>query len=106
MLYREKQLATNLIRSALAQGWTVSVFDGFWRGGEGEWTVKTSTNFDQILDSLDTTEGNALRFRKPTGESMGWVSLIWGNDDDLIHDHSDNLTIDDDGNILPEAVAA
>lgn len=104
MLHREQQIATNLIRSALAQGWTVSVFNS--SEPDGEWTVKTSTNFDQIFDSLDTTEGDTLRFRKANGESKGWAVLIWGNDDDLISDYSDSLTIDDDGRIVPEAVAA
>ena len=104
MLYREIQKATNLIRSALAQGWTVSVLDGI--DGDGGRVVHRSTDFNQIFDSLDTTEGDLLRFRKPTGESTGWVLLIWGNDDDLISDYSDNLEVDDDGNVRLKAVAA
>lgn len=103
MLYREKQLASNLIRSALAQGWTVTVVDDAF--GCGEEVVTNSTDFAQIFNSLDTTESDVLRFRNADG-SKGWAVLIWGNDDDLISDYSDSLTIDDEGNILPAAVAA
>ena len=105
MLHREQQIASNLIRSALAQGWTVSVYDAIHTRA-GEWTVERSTNFEQIFDSLDTTEGDTLRFRNSEGKPRGWAVLIWGNDDDLIHDHSDSLTIDDEGRIVSEAVAA
>lgn len=93
----------HLIRSALARGWTVSVFDGI--EGDGERVVTRSTNFDEIFDSLDTTEGDVLVFYQD-GKAKGEVWLIWGNDDDLISNSSDGLDFDDEGNILPEVVAA
>jgi hypothetical protein len=99
MLHREKEITSNLIRSALAHGWTVSVCnDGI--GGEGEWTVKRSTDFKTIFDALDTTCSDMLRFRDKDGTSKGWAVLIWGNDDCLVSDYSWNLDIEEDGNIF------
>ena len=103
MLYREKQIATNLIRSALARGWSVSVFDGIEQ--DGDLVVCRSTDFNQIFDSLDTTDGDTLIFSRD-GKDIGEVWLIWGNADDLISNSSDGLDFDDDGRIVPEAVAA
>ena len=94
MLAMEKLISTNLITSAIAKGFTVSVFDG------EEWTVKRSLDFDTIFDALDTTDMNILSFRNAEGESKGKVVLVWGNDGDLISDLSASLEIDDYGVVL------
>ena len=92
----ERKIATNVIKSALKNGWAVSVRDSAF--GEGEYTVKRSTNLKIILDALATTDSDALTFRDPaSGDFRGWVMMIWGNDGDLIHDYSEGLTINDDG---------
>jgi len=98
MLHREKEIASNLIRSALACGWSVSVNDGPLEG-EGEWTVKKSYNFKIIFDALETTGADMLRFRDGAGNNKGDVILVWGNDDCLIHDHSYQFEVDEDGHI-------
>ena len=104
MLHREKEIASNLIRSALARGWTVSVNDGPL-DGEGSWTVKRSFDFKTIFNALETTGADMLRFRDKDGNSKGWAILIWGNDDCLISDYSWNLDIEEDGNIFSTKAA-
>lgn len=79
----EIQIATKLITSALARGLTVSVNDG------EEWTVKSSRDRATILDALCTTDMDTLCLRD-AGEAVGAFWLIWGNEGDLIHDHTDN----------------
>lgn len=98
MLHREKEIASNLIRSALARGWSVSVCDDGLESG-GDWTVLRSTDFKTIFDALETTGSDLLVFRDG-GKNKGAVVLVWGNDDDLIHDHSESLDIEEDGNIF------
>lgn len=94
----ERKIATTLIKSALANGWAVSVKDSAF--GEGEFTVKRSTNLKIILDALATTDSDALTFRDPaSGNFRGWVQLIWGNDDELIHDYSNGIDIDPSGRV-------
>ena len=96
MLHREKEIATNLIRSALARGWRVSVRDGIEH--EGRFVISSSTDFQKIFNALETTGYDGLYFNNgETGLLMGVVYLIWGNDDDIIYDCSPSLDIDEDG---------
>ena len=83
----ERGVATRLVRAALHAGYAVSVYDG------EEYTVKRSRRERQILAALATTGEDALVIRDATGERLGVLSLIWGNDpsgEELIADHSDN----------------
>ena len=99
MLHREREIATNLIRSALAKGLEISVHDGIY--GEGECVITRSKDLETILNALDTTEGDTIYLMHPSKrECLGVIYLIWGNDNDLIHDHSEHLEIDEDGCIL------
>jgi hypothetical protein len=91
----EKEIALNIVRSALAKRWSVSVHDDI--SHEGEWTVKKSRHMPQILEALGTTEGDILLFHNDEGKQIGMIILIWGNDEDLIHDHSSSLNIREDG---------
>lgn len=83
----ERGIVTRLLRAALANGYTVSVYDG------EEWTLRNSKRIVQIMAALATTGEDVLQFRDSEGFSIGKVWLIWGNDEDLISDHSDSDTI-------------
>jgi hypothetical protein len=83
----ETAIARRLVANALADKLTVSVYDG------GAWCLKRSTNLTEIMDALQSTDCDTLRFRNADGVSIGSVLLIWGNEDDLISDHTDNDAI-------------
>jgi hypothetical protein len=83
----EARVARKLVRAALARELSVGVNDG------GEWTVKRSRNYRDIVDALATTGEDYVRLYAPTGDSVGTFTLIYGNDDsgdELISDHTDN----------------
>lgn len=80
----EAAIATKLVDTLLAKGCTISVSDG------EEWTVKTSTNRDGILNALNTTDADTIRARTPNGDKLGDFDLIWGNGCDLLSDHTAN----------------
>ena len=83
----ERKIVDRLIRQALDRDYTVSVYDG------EEWVLKNAKRSVQIKVALASTGENVLQFRDKDGTSIGKVWLIWGNDEDLISDHSDNAEI-------------
>lgn len=88
MTPNESNIVHKLIDLALDANYTISVFDG------EEYPVKRSTCKSTVLDALGSTECDTLVFRKPEqlarDAPVGQVLLIWGNDRELISDHSDN----------------
>jgi hypothetical protein len=86
----EQRIARQLVDAALSFGYAVSVNDDYT--GTGEWIVKKSRDRDAILNALASTGGDFLRIRYPGSQSInvGWLSLIYGNDADMISDFSDN----------------
>lgn len=87
----ERGVATRLVRAAIHAGYTVSVYDG------EEYTVKRSRRERQILDALASTEEDWLVIRNSGGERLGFLRLIWGNDEtgeELIADHTDRPEIE------------
>ena len=87
--YHEARIARKIVKDALANGWTVSVYDG------EEWTVKSSTDSRAILEAMCSTDSDVLRLRDASGESIGNIWLVWGNDEDVISDHSDSEAMAD-----------
>jgi hypothetical protein len=87
--HHEARIARKIVKDALANGWTVSVYDG------DEWTVKSSTDNRAILEAMCTTDSDVLRLRDAAGESIGNIWLVWGNDEDVISDHTDSETMAD-----------
>jgi hypothetical protein len=83
----ERRIATAIVRDALAAGYNVSVNDG------EEWTLRNSTKQTAILTALGTTDSDTLRLRDADDNIIGSIWLIWGNEDDLLSDHSDNETL-------------
>lgn len=88
----EARAARRLVRAALAEGWSISVNDGY------ETTVTRSTMERAILDALATTGEDIITIHLPIGgKSGGTFWLVYGNDPDgseLIADHTDNENCD------------
>ena len=78
------RIVRRLVKAALKQGWTISVNDS------EEWTVKRSSDFNVVMDALFTTDADTLLFRKPDGDRIGSVVLVYGNAGyEVIADYSD-----------------
>lgn len=75
----------NLVRYALAQGMTVSVWDG------EEWQVKRSSSFDKIVDAIKSVEEATIRIRAE-GDFVGsaLVSDYGLQPDETVIDWTDN----------------
>lgn len=91
MTREEFGIVSSIVRRALAKGYTVSVNDD--AAGHGEWVVKKSRDPAEIIGALATTGGDLLRIRDDSGKSLGVISLIYGNGEDVVSDCSDNATI-------------
>lgn len=87
MTQTEFGIVSGIVRRALAKGYTVSVNDDAFGGGE--WTVKRSRDLAEIIDALATTGGDLLKMHDAAGKFLGVVSLIYGNGEDVISDCSD-----------------
>ncbi len=74
---REKEIASRLVRAALAKGYMISVDDG---------DVRRSTNAEQIIGALASPDQDQLVLYNSEGERVGSILLIWGKGDDLISD--------------------
>ena len=74
-----------LIKAALKDGMTVSVFDG------EEWSLKCSTSFLAIVEEVRAVEEAQLCFRDAENKKTGWalVSLYGLDDDETVIDHTD-----------------
>jgi len=59
----------HLVKFALKNNCTVSVFDGEC------WDVKRSTSYKEIIDSINSVEIAQLRIRK-NDEIVGWASVM------------------------------
>lgn len=85
---RERQIAARVVGDVLKAGHSISVNDG-----EG-WAITRSTDAAAIKAALWSTDSDSLVIRTATGERLGFVSLVYGNDCDLISDHTDNPDIE------------
>lgn len=74
----------HLIKYALAEGCTVSVWDG------EEWQVKRSTSYKAIVDAVESVEEAALRIRDASGGVVASASVsAYGlEDDETVIDHT------------------
>ncbi len=81
----ENNIVHKLLELALEAHYTVSVYDG------EAYPVKRSTCRSTVLDALGSTDSDTLVFRGADhGQLIGQVLLIWGNDHELISNHTDN----------------
>lgn len=83
----EARTARKLVRAALADGWSISVNDGY------ETTLHRSTSERAVIDALCTADMDTITIhQRDTGERGGSFLLVYGNADDgseLIADYSD-----------------
>lgn len=75
----------HLIKHALANACTVSVWDG------EEWQVKRSAKFKEITDAVESVEEAALRIRDANGQTVAQsvsVSAFGLDDDETVTDYT------------------
>ena len=74
----------HLVKFALKNGHTVSVYDGEC------WDVRRSTGYKTIIESIESVEMASLRIRNAAGEVIGWASVMpFGlEDDETVCDHT------------------
>jgi hypothetical protein len=72
--------ATRLIDGVLASGYSVNVFDS------EEWTLKGSTDREEILNALGTTSDDRIEVMNADGERIGMFWLIYENGSDALSD--------------------
>jgi hypothetical protein len=83
----ERNIAKALVRRALAAGYSITVHDG------EEATLKQSANETAIFEAMNSTDSDTLIFF--VGDRrVGHAWLVWGNEEDLISDWSDNMETD------------
>jgi hypothetical protein len=83
----ERRIIRQIVKDAIAAGYSVSVFDG------EETTVRQSRTVSKIMAAVLTTDEDHLFIHQP-GEARrwGWVRLVYGNDGwDVVNDYSTNL---------------
>jgi hypothetical protein len=68
----------HLVKHALAQGHTISVWDG------EEWQVSHSTKYQKIIEAIESVEEANVVIRLAVGgERIGWAQVIpFGLEDD------------------------
>lgn len=88
----EMTRARKLVRAALDAGFCVSVHNG------EEFAIKRSTDHAAICKELHATDEEYLIIRnRETGDKVGTIFLVWGNDptgEELVCDHSAVPAID------------
>lgn len=80
----ERAIISRVLNYAADQNWYVSVNDGVE-------TVAWNVSPHAARAYIGTTGQDVLRFQDAkTGERVGIMHFIYGNDEDVIHDHSAN----------------
>jgi hypothetical protein len=80
----ELDIISRLIEIAREKDYTITVFDG------EETVLKRETDKAVILAAMGSTEMDTLVLRDQAGNRIGSIVLIYGNDIEVISDHSDN----------------
>lgn len=82
----EKKIVANLLKKILANGFSVNIDNG---GDCYELDAPTQC-FKTLCKEVGAAgHDNLILFKE--GREYGWVSLIWGNGEDIISDYSINL---------------
>ena len=77
----ETQILNRLVKDILKAGYLVHVMDG------EEFVLRDSNSFVKIRKAMESTDEDYL-FLKRDGQNIGWVRLIYGNDNDVISDYT------------------
>jgi len=83
----ERTIAQRLVRDIIRKRFQVSVWEG------EAYSIKLSTNEAAIFEAMASTDSDRLVIHDMESKCVGWVWLIYGNDVDLISDHSDNAAM-------------
>jgi hypothetical protein len=94
----ERRIAGQIIDDAIAAGYEIDVNDG------GETTLKKSTSKPDVLAAMFSTDSDILTLYTGPGSladigtvepsrRVGSILFIWGNDCDVITDHTDKPEI-------------
>jgi hypothetical protein len=83
----ERRIVRKMVKLALARGYMISVNDG------EEWAVKGSKKIMEIMDAIQSTDSDMIRFRSSTGAKVGDCWLVYGNGFEVISDYT--CTLDD-----------
>ena len=80
----------SLVKYALAEDCTVSVWDG------EEWQVKKSTKYTDIINAIESVDEAQLRIRNTDNDIVAWAWIIHDTgDDENVADFSDNDFMND-----------
>ena len=77
----------HLVKYALNEGYTISVWDG------EEWQVKHSNKFKEITDAIESVDEAEIRIRThKNGDLIAWalISTYGLEDEETVIDYSDN----------------
>lgn len=81
----ESRIVRKVVEDALAQGFSLSVFDG------EDWSVNKSTDKKEILENLQVCDEEKLYLNKD-GRQVGGILFVYGNDGyDVISDYHTSL---------------
>ena len=84
----EKLIVAKLIRVLVSQNMKITVFDG------EEVVVKKSSDVAEIFNAMFATDEETLRVFDSSGENLGAINLVYGNDGfDVISEY--HLTLED-----------
>ncbi len=78
----ERRIIESVIDLALSKGYSITVIDDF--DGCGDKVIVNSTSKADVLKVMGTTGGDRLYF----SNGGGWVSFIYGNDEDVLSNGS------------------
>jgi hypothetical protein len=80
----ERAIVDKIIRSAIADNYSVSV----WNGGD-EPEIAMSTEYHRIIDAMFATDEETITLHTPGGKRAGMIYLVYGNSGyDVIADYS------------------
>jgi len=83
----ERMVAEKLVTDALKTEYAITIRDG------EEFTLRRSKEKNAILEAMCTTDEDYLYFSLD-GQNIGWVRLIWGNEEDVISDYTTDPRIE------------
>ena len=79
---KEREIIDRIVKKVLADGHLISVYDG------EAFAVRKSTDYEAITHAIAQTDFTSLNIRDASGQFLGSMSFVHGNDEDVIHDHT------------------
>lgn len=79
----ETRIISKIIKNALNNNYRVSICDG------EAFPLKRSSSYVDIINAMFSTDEDIMWFRNDKGELVGCVVFVYGNGEDVVHDHTD-----------------